>query len=125
MNNIEYMIQVMQSFANGEIIEWVSKDSNSNDWVETEEPSWDWQQYMYRIKPKDQYIPHTFADDLIGRKVYAISDKYKAIILDQDSKGVTLGNCQSVSYDQLLLDFVYKYGAMDKIVPCGKRVTND
>lgn len=49
------MIEVMQAFAEGKKIQYYSKAfCGWVDWVLDGEPSWDWKNYDYRIKPEEE-----------------------------------------------------------------------
>lgn len=53
--NTETMIEVMQAYTRGEIIQIcdIQGDEESlGDWEDIKEPSWNWDYFNYRVKPK-------------------------------------------------------------------------
>ena len=51
---VKEMIEVMEAYAKGAIIEY--NDSNCPFWEAVTYPSWDWSRYDYRVKKPKQYI---------------------------------------------------------------------
>ena len=47
--NTDKMIEVMQAYMRGEIIE--VSDKGADDWSEIKHPLWDWNSFKYRVKP--------------------------------------------------------------------------
>lgn len=43
-------IVVMQAFLDGKPIEFVNKNSKDKIWILHDNPSWDWNTYLYRVK---------------------------------------------------------------------------
>ncbi|WP_169975112.1 hypothetical protein [Campylobacter sp. RM16191] len=48
------MIEVMEAFCNGELIQRRPKDLEYAAWALTTDPDWSWDFFDYRIKPKDE-----------------------------------------------------------------------
>lgn len=70
--------------------------------------------YFVLEKVKEEYVPFSFEDDLLGKKVVSKSDKHKYIIVEQTAYGVRLGEC-FWEYHNLLKSFVFEDGLV-----CGK-----
>lgn len=47
--NLNYMIAVMQAFGAGHSVQEASR--SLKDWFDTPIPSWNWNTFVYRIKP--------------------------------------------------------------------------
>ena len=54
-------IKVMQAYVEGKQIQYV--DSETEDWTNIESPTWNWDIYDYRIKPRPNYRPFKDADE--------------------------------------------------------------
>ena len=52
MSDEEYMIEVIQAFADGKDIEYIVRSNPDSDWIEADVPCWDWSSYDYRVKPE-------------------------------------------------------------------------
>ena len=63
MKTIEEKIAVMRAFAYGKKIEVSCKGSN---WVEKEDPHWNWEGCDYRIKPEPKYRPYASANECLA-----------------------------------------------------------
>ena len=53
---LKEMIKVMQHYENGGEIEIRLKNNNRDNWRPTNNPSWNWNIYDYRIKPEKQKV---------------------------------------------------------------------
>ena len=82
MKTTKEMIEVMQADEEGKIIE-KRKYSNNGDWVLSECPLWNWDDYDYRIKPEPVTRPMTLDEIIEWRK---------------NSNGVILWEDEDVSY---------------------------
>ena len=47
-------VKVMEAYANGKKIQYLN---NNNKWIDIHNPSFDWYDYAYRIKPEPKYRP--------------------------------------------------------------------
>ena len=47
-------VKVMEAYANGKKIQYLD---NNNKWIDIHNPSFDWYDYAYRIKPEPKYRP--------------------------------------------------------------------
>ena len=47
-------VKVMEAYANGKKIQYLD---NNNEWIDIHNPSFDWYDYAYRIKPEPKYRP--------------------------------------------------------------------
>ena len=49
--------KVMEAYANGKKIQCNDNHLGNGEWVTTDNPSFNWDKYAYRIKPEDTYRP--------------------------------------------------------------------
>lgn len=49
--------KVMEAYANGKKIQCNDNRLGNGEWVTTDNPSFNWDKYMYRIKPEPKYRP--------------------------------------------------------------------
>lgn len=54
---IKEAAKVMEAFANGSIIQCNGNYLGGGEWVTTDNPSFNWDRYAYRIKPEPKYRP--------------------------------------------------------------------
>ncbi|WP_162166891.1 hypothetical protein [Campylobacter fetus] len=80
----EEMIEVMQAFERGEKIEL--SDVNANIWINMIIPEWNFENYKYRIKPKEEEIKTKFK---IGDKIIIKTRCNGAIINPADIMNIT------------------------------------
>lgn len=57
------MIEVMQAYDEGKKIQ--SKPSGCGDWDDCYKPTWNWFEYIYRIKPESKYRPYKDTDEMV------------------------------------------------------------
>ena len=63
----EEMIEVMQAYERGEVIEMHSRCAfNKDDWKDIDSPLWNWGDIEYRIKSKPAYRPYKNADEFLA-----------------------------------------------------------
>ena len=56
-NDIDYKIDVMTAFKNGERIEWRAHPQQPEAWTKCLYPTWDWHHFNYRIaKPEPKKV---------------------------------------------------------------------
>ena len=49
--------KVMEAYANGKTIQCNDNRLGNGEWVTTDNPSFNWDKYAYRIKPEPKYRP--------------------------------------------------------------------
>lgn len=116
MEDMKYMIKVMQAYVNGETIEFASLDSDADNWTKADAPIWNWDEYTYRIKPKPKKVHFEYEDFieeikknggyvryLAGKMISIIYPNTKEIIVDDGYRKFNL------SYE----DFCYKFTRLD------------
>lgn len=54
---IKEAVKVMEAFANGKKIQCNDNRLGNGEWVTTDNPSFNWDKYAYRIKPEPKYRP--------------------------------------------------------------------
>ena len=54
---IKEAAKVMEAYANGKKIQCNDNYLGNGEWVTTDNPSFNWDKYMYRIKPEPKYRP--------------------------------------------------------------------
>ncbi len=66
MKTTKEMIEVMQAHDRGEQIEYVP--IGEKNWIENEEPEWNWVSCDYRVKPKKNkiYVPFYTAEEFLA-----------------------------------------------------------
>ena len=57
VQEIREAAKVMEAYANGKKIQCNDNHLGNGEWVTTDNPSFNWDKYAYRIKPKSQYRP--------------------------------------------------------------------
>lgn len=59
-------IEVMKAYAEGKKIEWKPKGCQGwDEWTFNEEPTWNWNECDFRIKPEPTYRPYKDTDEMI------------------------------------------------------------
>ena len=62
----ESMIEIMQLYVEGGNIQYRPKDLDfKTEWIDCENPTWNWSQFEYRIKPTPIYVPYTSANEVL------------------------------------------------------------
>ena len=65
MKTLKEKIEIMQAALDGEEIEVYS--TRGDDWVKTNVPVWNWDNYDYRIKPKPlEFWVNIYSDSVLG-----------------------------------------------------------
>ena len=57
VQEIREAAKVMEAYANGKKIQCNDNRLGNGEWVTTDNPSFNWDKYAYRIKPESQYRP--------------------------------------------------------------------
>ena len=57
VQEIREAAKVMEAYANGKKIQCNDNHLGNGEWVTTDNPSFNWDKYAYRIKPEPQYRP--------------------------------------------------------------------
>lgn len=128
MKTTKEMIEVMQAYDIGDIIEERYLDESEDYWIACGKPIWDWNNFDYRVKPKTKYIPFDTAEEfLVAQRVHGeiVEDKEsgKRINLYVNKNGTIVGteflsNIWIVSNLQNIFRcYQFKDGT-----PCGKEV---
>ena len=121
--NIDEMIKVMESYKNGEEIEYRNKLTNDTIWYEIGEyePTWNWGKYDYRVKTEPKYIPYDSVLEV--EKDKWVRDKdcegilSKITAINARARSVRLGSVEWITLQRLFEKYIYKDGT-----PCGKKV---
>lgn len=67
---VKEMIEVMQAYADGKKIEFGSDNPiASTKWKEAVNPTWDWDNFDYRVKPEPHYVPYDSVDEADREKM--------------------------------------------------------
>ena len=68
MNDIDYMIAVLQAAKEGKTIQYGARRNRGTDknWGDASNPIWDWATYDYRVKPEPRRIWVNMYDDHRG-----------------------------------------------------------
>ena len=128
MKTTKEMIEVMQAYDRGEIIEVNYFLASKDNWVACGTPVWDWDNFDYRVKPKKSYVPFDTPEEFFaaqrkhgefvenkesGEKMNAYVDKNGIVILS------TALNCTYTFESLRTLFGCYKFSDG---TPCGKEV---
>jgi hypothetical protein len=107
------MINILQAFDAGKPIQRIHiKDDDPDNWEDII-PSrgdivvWDFNKYIYRIKPQSEYVPFDYTEELVGTNVTMKNRHMRTMIIHQNEEGVTLGNGHKCSYKDLLEMFTF------------------
>ena len=77
-------IKVMQAFVDGKEVEYLH--SGTEGWVTTTNPSWNWTNCFYRIKPTSTFRPWTADEVPLGAQMRMKSDReYRFLISNTES----------------------------------------
>lgn len=106
-------IAVMEAFGRGEAIEYRILSVNG-EWETPVNIRWNWDKYEYRVKPKSEYIPFDFGDDLIGTVIVSKKTGKKYMVFAQNEEGVGCWDGLKI-YEVLLRDWKFTDGSV-----CGK-----
>lgn len=103
MVSIEYMVQVMQAFNNGEAIESSIFDWDKDAWIIDDNPVWDWKNRKYRIQKAITFVPFDYTDNLLGKQIeYKEATYGRAVIIGQENDAVFIYDGSKWCYDELL-----------------------
>ena len=117
---IKEMIKILQAFENGEEIECLSMNKLIPNWRNFDSLNFNFTSYTYRIKPKQEYIPFDYNDDLVGKVVRSnkpnkVVNHPKLLIIKQCYENVLVGDYLFISYQELLESYIFLDGSK-----CGK-----
>lgn len=98
-------ISIMQSFADGKNIEFKSLGNTRWNDLTICEPTWNWQDYEYRVKPELKTEPLTQKEFLwLGVQYYKFNSRlYGICFIDEKEVFVTLEDGDTISYSYGLL----------------------
>lgn len=65
MMTSEEMIAVIKAYQNGEKIQFLDKNDCFSEWIDTDNPSFNFVDYDYQIKPVELYKPYDNCNELI------------------------------------------------------------
>lgn len=101
MKTTKEMIEVMQAYERGEIIEVNYLYDHKDYWIACETPIWDWNNFDYRVKPKKSYVPFDTAEEFL-----AAQREHGDGLISIDDNGVVKAHDISISPD----GSVYEHG---------------
>jgi hypothetical protein len=107
---------IIKAYAEGKEVQVKNKDGGSYMYIDS--PSFN-PEYNYRIKPKDEYVPFTYEDTLVGEIILS-KPEHKLLIASQDHNGVYViwdGGISCLTYKTLLDCHTFIDGTN-----CGKKV---
>ena len=112
-------IKVMQHFAEGGKVECYSDGK----WRKTDEPSWNWKAYDYRIAQPKTKQPLTDADFPPGTVVRCSGIAYWAMVLLASPKYISVSFEDQISYEKLIgAQWRYSTDQGKTWLPCYKEV---
>ena len=93
--------KVMEAYANGKKIQCNYNIQDNEGWVDTDNPSFNWDKYVYRIKPEPEYRPFKSQEECwsemlkhqpFGWVFEAITNHYKNIATVRDYDLILCGS---------------------------------
>lgn len=126
MKTTKEMIEVMQAFEGGEQIE-VKGLNETDGWIETKEPWWDWYYLDYRVKPKKKYVPFDTAEEFFaaqrkhGRDIIACGELYANSYIDCYCN-LFLYNGSETNIFTFNFETLFEKCTFNDGTPCGKEV---
>ena len=132
MKTTKEMIEVMQAYDIGDIIEERYLDESEDYWIACGKPIWDWNNFDYRVKPKTKYVPFETAEEFLeaqnehGQVIIQYVNKEKTVFkqsyayVNNLGKIILYGGGDTVvllTLEQLFNDYYY---FDDDLTPCGK-----
>lgn len=134
MKTTQEMIEVMQSYLRGEIIEVHYLYDAKDYWIAHRTPIWDWSNFDYRVKPNKKYVPFETAEEFLAAQrahgdglisTYFIGLlKFNDIYINADGLiFIRTEDERGVNFDYYgdLKDLFEKFKFAD-CTPCGKEV---
>ena len=115
----------MLAYDRGEQIEFL--DREEMEWHGVSNPTWDWNRFDYRVKPKPKYVPFETAEEFItaqrkkGNVIINKGSGTKYNIFINASNIVYLTNIYSFSFFRTLQKIFDEFTFTDG-TPCGKEV---
>ena len=125
----EEKIEVMKAYAEGKKIEWKPKGCQGwDEWIYHDDPSWNWDELDFRIKPEFTYRPYKDSDEMVEdfkrRAEIATNEMFLPMIYIKSKNNgcrILLNTFGAVSVDGILFcDLLDRYTFLDGS-PCGIR----
>jgi len=123
-NTLEGKIAVMQAFKDGKRVEWDYCTRYPHDWKEASAPSWNWNNYIFRIHPEDlnppKLRPWKFGEVMPcivvkckgDDSIHILSAFYK-------DNSIRIGECRHSDLNELLLCYEHSTDGGKTWLPCG------
>jgi hypothetical protein len=86
MDQYAYRLDVMEAYTRGEIIEHKFLGGADCEYLVTAIPSWNWDSYMYRIKPEEKVRPWNVEEVPVSSIVYDINNPKDRYVITGASK---------------------------------------
>ena len=121
MKTVHEMIQIMYAYERGEKIQFLNR---YNAWEDTDNPTWNWFTYDYRIKPKE-YVPFETikeflnAQSIHGRGIIAFGELYTESYIDCYCN-VFLYKRSTINNWTFNFEKLFKKCTFSDGTPCGK-----
>ena len=126
MKTVHEKIEVMQAFLHNKRIQSIIPNATFK-WEDVKEPTWNWEKFDYRVKPKPKYVPFETAEEFIiaqrnkGNVIINKGSGTKYNIFINASNIVYLVNIYSFSFLSTLKKIFDEFTFTDG-TPCGKEV---
>ena len=127
MKTTKEMIEVMQAYERGEIIEVHYLYDTKDYWIACGTPIWDWNNFDYRVKSKKSYVPFDTPEEFLaaqrehGIHVYFGGSKYGTHI---NANGVIMLSPSTYILNAVITDLENIFVECKFLdgTPCGKEV---
>lgn len=113
-------IAVMQAFLEGKPIQYKLATGSDTDWVRNDEPRWDWEHCIYRIKPQPKLRPYKLSEFIEALKKHGCfmfvigSGECHYPVQYFDGSAIKVNDAM-FTYDEVLKTFTWA----DDNSPCG------
>ena len=126
MKTTKEMIEVMQAYDRGEQVQLLNIDGN---WLDKDNPAWNWAKCDYRVKLKKKYIPFDTAEEFLaaqrkhGETVRCkIDDELYHVYINNRSETILVSHYgRTCSIVTNIVNMYDEYEFADG-TPCGKEV---
>lgn len=113
---------IMHAFGGGKTIE--SKSKQSTNWQEDHFPSWNWEEYDYRVKEEEKWRPWTAEEVPVGaqcrRKGY--EHEGRELIVSTGETGIVMGRHIVMSFASIFEQGECSLDGGKTWQPCGVKV---
>ena len=117
VQEIREAAKVMEAYANGKEVQCNDSHLGNGEWITTDNPSFNWDKYAYRIKPQPKYRPFKSQEEC-RNEMHKHPDF--GWVIAKDSKimyhiyvvgiGHVLTDCMSISFPETFAEYEFTDG---------------